>query len=185
MDIVLHNGTIVLDDDDWENIKHLKWYISPLGYAVSGNWNKETKNASHITMHRFIMCPAKGLEIDHINGNKLDNRRCNLRIVTHQQNMSNIKKKHKSKSIYKGLSWKTNENRWVVRVKFNYKEYYVGRFLDEIDAAHAYDFAALQLFGEFANLNFPDFDYTNYQLNRLPTYNNRRVKDAFLIGKEE
>jgi hypothetical protein len=75
------------------------------------------------------------------------------------------------------LTWLSNENRWKVRVKLDGKEYYVGRFINEIDAAHAYDVKALALFSDIARLNFPEFDYTNYEINRT-TYSNQQSKSV-------
>lgn len=90
----------IVDDEDYEWLKDLKsWTLFNNGYAVlhKGNgWNR--------SMHRLVMFAQQGQEIDHINGNRLDNRKCNLRFVTRQQNLYNKKKRNNTSSIYKGVS---------------------------------------------------------------------------------
>lgn len=177
MEIHLTKGTILVDDDDWVYLKDITWYIGSKGYAYTGVWMKFTQKTKQCKMERFIMRVPKGFIIDHINGNRLDNRKSNLRLVTKQQNNINRCKAKDCVSVYKGLTWVKKENRWRVRVKLDGKEYYVGRFVNEIDAAHAYDVKALELFGDISRLNFPDFNYTNYKINRT-TYNNQQSKSV-------
>ncbi len=106
-----------------------------------------------IDMHRLIMNPPKGMEVDHINGNRLDNRRENLRIVTSQQNkMNSGTRKHSS--IYKGVSWNKNSKSWRANMTFNKKHISLGQYINEYHAALAYDLWALDLFKEFAKTNF-------------------------------
>ena len=107
-----------------------------------------------ILMHRLIMNPEKGIQVDHRNHNGLDNTRKNLRLCTSSQNHGNIRnlyKTDKSKSVYKGVDWSMSHSRWRARIANKH----IGRFREEIEAAKAYDRAALAMFGEFANLNFP------------------------------
>jgi hypothetical protein len=102
-------------------------------------------------MHTLI---TGWLQTDHINGNGLDNRRCNLRSVTNQQNRAN-QRKTRGTSRYKGVYWRHREHRWEVAIKVNRRKTYLGQFVGEEDAARAYDAAARQHFGPFAALNFP------------------------------
>jgi hypothetical protein len=105
-------------------------------------------------MHRFIINAPFGVQIDHINGNKLDNRRSNIRMATVQKNAFNRKKpKGKCTSQYKGVFKRKDLNKWETRIKINNKSIYLGTFVDEVDAAKAYNQAARKYFGEFARCN--------------------------------
>jgi len=109
-------------------------------------------------MHRVIMKAPPDLLVDHINFNGLDNRKANLRIVTHTQNNWHRRKLDKTKGSkhYKGLYWDNRAKRWTAAVKMNRKTHYFGTYKDEVEAAKAYDRGAKKLHGQFAVLNFPD-----------------------------
>lgn len=92
-------------------------------------------------------------EIDHINGDGLDNRLCNLRLTDRRQNRCNSKKPVTNTSGYKGVSWCKRKKRWHVAIKRNYKNYNIGYFDDVHEAGAAYQRAALRLHGEFARFN--------------------------------
>ena len=143
----------LVDDEDFEKIIQSNWFFSN-GYAAKhrGRWPKQ----KIIYMHREIMNPRHKLEIDHINMDKLDNRRANLRICTRSQNAANSNTKIRSASGYRGLRWRKDIRKWQVCIIKDRKAYNLGVFTDAKEAAHAYDKAAKQLFGYFANLNFPD-----------------------------
>ena len=109
-------------------------------------------------MHRVITDSPAHLLVDHINHNGLDNRKANLRTATCAQNNVNrrsIKTKN-SPSKYKGVYWSKRDNKWQVQICYNYKIRTIGQFNDEIEAAKAYDEAAMKYHKEFAVLNFPD-----------------------------
>lgn len=137
--IELKNGkSILIDDEDYKVVKDFKWYFATGGYAraYAGNYK-------HIYIHNLIM-GKKG--IDHINGNKLDNRRSNLRVATRSQNAANSKAQ--VGKAYKGITWHKC-GRWQVVVK----KKYIGLFVNPLEAAIAYDNAAVTIFGEFARTN--------------------------------
>jgi len=92
--------------------------------------------------------------VDHINHNRSDNRRCNLRTCTQSQNMANRRKHKGLSSKYKGVHWRKKEKRWRAQIRINYRTIYLGQFVDELDAATAYDITALKYFGEFTLPNF-------------------------------
>jgi hypothetical protein len=106
-------------------------------------------------MHRLVIDVPPGAFCDHINHNGLDNRRANLRIATHSQNVRHRRKfKTPSKSRYKGLTWSKQIQRWRVRIWADGRRLSLGFFENEIDAAKAYDAAARKYHGPFADLNF-------------------------------
>jgi len=98
-------------------------------------------------------------DLDHINHIKDDNRIENLRDVTNSQNHMNRSIQTGRTSQYKGVSWHKRDQKWMAQIKINGKKKYLGYFTIEEDAAKAYDKAALEHFGEYANLNFPIEDY--------------------------
>lgn len=95
--------------------------------------------------------------VDHVNGNGLDNRRCNLRVCTPQQNAFNSKPVRGSRSKFKGVKYNTAcKNKWTARIRINGKQVDIGRFETEEEAARAYDKVAKEVQGDFAWLNFPN-----------------------------
>jgi hypothetical protein len=106
-------------------------------------------------MHRQVTNAPKGLVVDHINHNGLDNRRANLRLCTKQQNNCNSRSFRHKTSNYKGVFKEKGSKKFRAYIRFNKKPVHIGMFELEIDAAKAYDKKAKELFGEFAYLNFP------------------------------
>lgn len=105
-----------------------------------------------VYMHRMIMGAEKGKgEVDHINGNRLDNRKENLRFVGREQNLQNKPKKKGCHSQYVGVSKK--EGRWIAYIGFQGKLQHLGYFDKEVEAASAYNEKAKELYGEHASLN--------------------------------
>jgi hypothetical protein len=152
--------TALVDDEDYSLVSQYTWYAKKSRRCYYALTNQR-KTLKHISMHRLIMNPKPDEEIDHINCIGTDNRRCNLRIVTHQQNHMNIKKQNICKkpytSKYKGVSWFKRDSCWLSCINMNGKRLYLGSFDIEEDAAHAYDEAAKKYFGEYARLNlYPD-----------------------------
>jgi hypothetical protein len=152
-EIPLTKGMVALvDDDDFEYINQWKWYFNGK-YATR---NKPITSSYRVPeyMHRVIVNTPEGMDTDHINHNKLDNRKQNLRISTRAQNKYNMTKNSRNTSGYKGVSWSTVRNKWEVRISHNGKSFFVGRFSSLKNAADAYDNAAKTYHGEFAYLNF-------------------------------
>jgi hypothetical protein len=146
-----NKGQAIVDDADFEWLNKYKWRLSNAGYA---DRNTFISGQASISMHRQILGLeyGDGKECDHINGDRLDNRRENLRIVTRQQNSWNRIKSVGCTSQYKGVHWSARNKKWKSAIRRKH----LGTFTDEADAARAYDAAARELFGEFAHLNFPD-----------------------------
>ena len=148
----------IVDDDDFEKLMRFnKWYAvkQKNSFYAKCNITLAPGRRTTLKMHRVIMNAKPGQIVDHINGNGLDNRKCNLRIVDDQKNAANRKSHSGSSSKYKGVSWHKQHNKWQANICVNGKFLYLGIFPNEIDAALAYDDAAIKYFGEFARLNFP------------------------------
>ncbi len=146
----------LIDDQDYEELSKFKWHYVPRGkggYAARGGIRINGKQMTYL-MHRQIMDTPKGMETDHINGNKSDNRRQNLRICTGHENIMAYRSKCKnSTSKYRGVSWYKSRRKWYSAIKFNNKGIFIGYFRIERDAAKAYNKKAQELFGEFAQMN--------------------------------
>jgi len=119
----------------------------------------ENKKQVQYKLHRVIARAFDKLQVDHINNDTLDNRECNLRIVSAHQNGMNKSKRKSGTSKYKGVKWHKRDSIWESKICYKYKDYYLGRFENEIDAARAYDMAALKFHKEYANINFNKEDY--------------------------
>jgi hypothetical protein len=150
------NEYALIDDEDWETVKPYHWFICKdykMFYVIAHTKNSKGKDTT-IRLHRLIMDAKKGQIVDHINGEGRDNRRCNLRVCTHTQNLQN---QHSTCGIskYKGVSWHKPISQWRAVLVFNKKGISLGYFKNEKDAAMAYDKKARECFGEFAHLNFP------------------------------
>ena len=137
----------LVDDGDYELVNKYRWRINAYGYA-------ETKvKTKSIYIHRIIMDAKKGMEVDHIHHDKLDNQKSNLRICTRQQNAHNQKPQQNGSSQYKGVCFHKSAQKWQAIIRFNGSKQYIGCYPTEAEAAHAYNIKATELFGEFAFLN--------------------------------
>ncbi len=155
--IKLNNGQYVLIDDEYyEELTKYKWYLNKLGYATTGIWCKENKKTKQVLLHKIIMNTPKGYCVDHINGNKLDNRRLNLRLATIAENVRNQKRNKSSISGYKGVqtNYSCPNRPYEAAITFCRKQIHILRSADKEECAWVYDQVAMQLFGEFANPNF-------------------------------
>ena len=159
--IQLTQGQVALvDDEDYDWLIKRKWHAfksrSDCYYVVNSEWQPETKKVKAIFMHRLIMDTPNNLFVDHIDHNGLNCQRSNMRNCTRQENMMN--KKPWAKSSYSGVYYcgEKNKKKYIAAyITCNKKLYYLGCFKTEEAAARAYDVKARELFGEFANLNFP------------------------------
>jgi HNH endonuclease/AP2 domain len=147
----------LLDVKDYYRLRIFKWIIYGNGtnlYAVRHQLIEPNKTKT-VYMHREIMNPPAGLVVDHRNCDGLDNRKDNLRFATHAQNTRNRRKKKNASSQFLGVYFNKEKSTWDSQIMHNGKKIWVGRFKTEIDAARAYDAAALKYHKEFARLNFP------------------------------
>jgi hypothetical protein len=138
-----------VDDDVFDYLNQWHWTYSGT-YAVrhTGVW---PKNLKKIYLHRFIMNTPDGMDTDHINGDKLDNQRGNLRVCTHAQNLANGKHRSNNTSGFKGVCWSKQQNKWQVHIWKDGKNFSLGYFSDINEAVNAYKQASKEYHGEFAN----------------------------------
>lgn len=156
--IQLTNGMFtIVDDEDYDRLMAMgKWYFSTDLYAINGKSYRKENNkpaTAFVRMHRVILNAKLGEFVDHINGDKLDNRKSNLRICTIAENSRNSGVRKNSKSGFKGVHFDKSKGKFAARITFKCKGIHLGRFKDPKDAARAYNAAALKYHGEFAKLN--------------------------------
>jgi hypothetical protein len=140
-------------DEDFEKVNQPTWRFS-IRYASRQNWINGKKKS--LLMHRVILGLTFGdkRQIDHINGNGLDNRKLNLRVCKNGQNQMNLQVNRKNNtSGFKGISWYKPTQKWVAKIQVNRKHFNLGYFTDKIEAVKRYNLSAKKYFGEFACLN--------------------------------
>jgi len=152
-EIILYSGKVALvDDKGYEALCKLKWYEHK---SKDNIYARSSHKGDYILMHRFIMQPNKGLVIDHINHNTLDNRRANLRIVTQQTNSFNRKDRATQTSSYYGISKPKKGNLWVATIGSNLLgNIRVGSYDTELEAAKARDRFIVTIQDKTSPLNF-------------------------------
>ena len=172
-----NNGfTVLVDDEDYDRLSKYNWRA----YKCHRNWYPKTRATDYersmgrnprndTYLHQMILPVKSGFVVDHINGDTLDNRRCNLRYATDGQNAMNKQRYINNTSGYKGVSYhkksatkgrwqiqRRSAGRWQASIACNGKQIYLGLYATAEDAARAYDAKARELFGEYASLNFPE-----------------------------
>lgn len=152
-EIPLSKGAVaIVDDDTYEELSKYKWCINNNGYAVRATPGSRSDHRPLIPMHRQIMGLQYGQkrDVDHISGEKLDNRKTNLRICTRAENLRNKGKNSTNKSGYKGVYWHRGMKKWHARIMCNFLLHDLG-FFGKPELAHAaYCAAADRLHGEFS-----------------------------------
>jgi hypothetical protein len=159
-EVEISRGMVALvDDEDFEMVKRYRWFAlvykdRDLVYAAV------KQSGTTLLMHRLIMNPLKCFFVDHRDHNGLNNTRDNLRLCTASQNLGNQRACTSRSGInthskFKGVSFYKKSQRFLAYIKIGKKQKYLGSFNNEIDAAFAYDRKALEVFGDFAYLNFP------------------------------
>jgi len=148
----LRGGFALVDEDLFENLNALNWFIGSKGYA-----QRSCTGGGAVLLHRVVLWASPGDWVDHINRDKLDCRRSNLRFVSYEQSAQN---RNKSTSIrktsrYKGVSFRKRGCVWIAQITVSKVQTVLGRFKNQEDAARAYDRAAREFFGLHAYFNFP------------------------------
>lgn len=133
------------------------WYLRK-SVNTSGRARHYLRTSKEMIMlHVMLMSRPDGMTVDHINGNSLDNRRENLRVVSPRDNCKNNRGNPDSTSRFVGVWWHRRNHKWIAEIKdHDCRKLYLGSFLEEEDAALIRDAAAYRLHGEMAHLNFPD-----------------------------
>lgn len=159
-EIPLSKGwTAWVDEEDYENLARYTWCALEIRggkkfYAVR-NSSLRSGPRKTLLMHREILQASSPLQVDHVDGNGLNNQRSNLRLATSAENAHNQASRGGTSS-FKGVTRHKKAGSWQAQIKVSGKHQYLGLFKSEIDAARAYDRAAIELHGKFARLNFPD-----------------------------
>jgi hypothetical protein len=152
MKVIIKGIEIQIDDDEI-------WRLEKYSYHLSKHRNKyylmrskrENKKQVSYYLHREIMNCPKVMQIDHINRNTLDNRKCNLRICTCSENAHNSTKKRTNKSGFKGVYFDNTRKLWASQITLNRKCYPLGRYKTIKEARNAYKKGALKYHGIYAN----------------------------------
>lgn len=137
-------GVAVVDIDDATAVVSSSW-------SLTNRYAGACINKKTVRLHTLLLRLPDGLEADHANRDRLDNRRKNLRAARRQQNAANSSIKKNNRSGVKGVAWNKAVGKWQANVSFNGKNHYLGIFEDKQEAARAYRAAARELFGAFAS----------------------------------
>jgi hypothetical protein len=144
--------TATVDDSDFEWLNQWKWHADTRGYAVRSTYNRGDKQPlKSVYMHRAVNNTPDGMVTDHINHNKLDNRRANLRTCRQSDNIANQKIRSNNTSGYKGVV--RRRTGWQAEISYRKVKRYLGNFHTKELAARAYNEAAVSTFGKYAKLN--------------------------------
>lgn len=147
----------LVDDENYDELNNYIWNLSNWGYVKRG-WRSDdgkSRLRDTIFMHRQVMqlCSTSKMQIDHINHDPLDNRKCNLRICNNRENHWNVKPHQDSLSKYKGVSFNKKDKKWTAHICVDGKDKNLGNFDCEKEAARIYNKMAKKLHKEYAYLN--------------------------------
>lgn len=148
----------MIDDEDADRVLTFKWYAYPdsrrqrIWYAQ--RHLPSPQRGKFISMHRFILNAPPGVDVDHVNGDTLDNQRSNLRWANDSQNAANRRYLPTNTSGFRGVCFNKKAGKWQAGIKHQGKSIYLGIYDDVEAAARAYDAMARRVFGEFAVFNF-------------------------------
>ena len=147
MKCIMADGSFfIFDKDDFMAVKNYTWSVAR-GYARTVHGGK------NLLLHKLIAQIDEQFQVDHINQNKLDNRRLNLRAATHGQNQWNRGRRRDNTSGFKGVCFDKRRGLYMAYINANHQRQYLGYFISPRQAALAYNQAAADLHGEFACLN--------------------------------
>ena len=149
-----------VDDDDYKKYAIYRWCVS-ISYsrgtksirAIRKEYSNKYKKGKTRHLSRVILNALKGKNVDHINGDTLDNRKSNLRLCTSGENIRNQVKRCDNTSGYKGVSWSSEREKWEAKIQLNNKTIHLGRYKNKKEAAQAYNNAAIKYHKNFARLN--------------------------------
>ena len=143
----------LVDDEDYERVNQYKWCINSNGYAVTSYRDSNGKRKA-MKMHRFILNLNKGDSlVDHRDTIRINNQKYNLRVASFVENLRNQKINKNNKSGFKGVRLHKPSSLYIAQIGINGKQKHIGYFKCPVEAAKAYNEAAIKYFGEFAQLN--------------------------------
>lgn len=148
---LVNGGWTIIDADDFSKISRLVWFQHN-GYALY-YIRDENGSRTQGRLHRLILSSPKGVLVDHINGNPLDNRKRNLRLCNDTGNARNANKRKDNTSGFKGVTFHKDTGKWQASIRANGNPKYLGLFDTKEEAAKIYDAACLEYHGEFAKNN--------------------------------
>lgn len=158
LEFPLTQGKVVLiDDQDRELLLPYKWYAAMFRktwYAFASEAGESRPR--NLYMHRLIMGMPEGLEVGHVDGDGLNNRRDNLRLATHMQNLTNQRVNAANTSGYRGVTWNKRRMQWMAQTKHFGKHIHFGYHDNLVDAAVAYDKGMRAIHGPHCHSNFPE-----------------------------
>lgn len=166
-----HGKVAIVDDEDYGILAQYRWYAHKQ-YRSNNTWVAQRRDRHHspriVIMHRQILGLAYGdrRQVAHLNGNRLDNRRSNLRICSHKEIQGGRKSSNRG-TVFKGVI--KSDSSWAAYITSDRKTRRLGTFRDPVVAALAYDKAAREIHGEFALLNFPDIKEYDLPSRRIPS----------------
>lgn len=152
--LLTQSKRVTVDDEDYERLALFKWYFHHTGYAVR-NFTDSNKKRKTIFLHREVLGTPKGEYVDHKDCDKLNCQKDNLRPTTYANNNTNKFPQKNNTSGYKGVHQRET-GKWRAYFTLKKKRTYIGQFETAIEAARAYNKAALEVWGEFARLNVID-----------------------------
>jgi hypothetical protein len=145
---------VYFDELDHDFIAGRTWYIEPHGASgYAKTWIIIGGKGRGASLHRLLTNPALGLQVDHKDGNRLNNRRENLRVCTCRENSGNAKLNARNTTGFRGVSFRKRDDIYIVQIRTKEKTMHGGSFKNPIDAAIRYNELAIEQFGEFARLN--------------------------------
>jgi len=162
------NEEIFVDDDDYEWLNQYTWHIGK-GYAARARWLSDGDGGKRIMMHRQIMSAQKGEIIDHIDRNRKNNQRSNLRICSYAENARNHKVLKCNKSGVTGVTWNKQNQKWIVIITINKERLYLGLYSSFEEAVNVRKKAEIEYFGEFRAIDLCiDEDTINNSIAKRP-----------------
>lgn len=173
--IIIKEGVeAFVDDEDYEYLSQMKWSLMANGYAICGRKIQGIDKKSNM-MHRLVINAKKGQIVDHIDRNRINNTKQNLRFVSIEQNCHNSSKRKNAKNKFKGTVYRERVNAYESRCKMFGKHNNLGTYKTEIAAAYAYNKKALELSPDYVFLN--KFDLSTEELEK-------KIIDELLLPKK-
>lgn len=145
----------LVDDSDYEAISKYKWHIKKHGrtfYAKHSTKKGDNRKQKTVYMHSLLLATPRGMEVDHIDGDGLNNRRDNIRVCVHAENTRNARTRLDNKSGFRGVHFHSRDMVWSASIGFKNKRVHLGYFSSKLLAREAYRDASIKYYGNFARV---------------------------------